>query len=73
MPTCIRCNKDDLKEDDFPLNGDGKGGRRKQCKNCMRDINKQWRIKNREKVAVYNRGRRGPKQEIAAAPDPQPT
>jgi hypothetical protein len=39
----------------------------------MRDINKQWRIKNREKVAVYNRGRRGPKQEIAAAPDPQPT
>ena len=31
------------KLEDFPLNGDPRGGRRHQCKVCMREINRKWR------------------------------
>lgn len=49
---------------DFPLNGDGKGGRRWQCKRCMRSRNKNWRANNKERVAQYNKERR-PKEKPA--------
>lgn len=43
--------------ENFPKNGDGKGGRRKQCKDCMQKINKGWRKRNKDKVSVYNKSR----------------
>lgn len=43
---------------DFPLNGDKRGGRRHQCRECMRQVNKSWRQSNVDKVSVYNRNRR---------------
>jgi sarcosine oxidase delta subunit len=57
MITCTRCNTT-KPEEEFPLNGDGKGGRRKQCKECMRTINKEWRKENKTKVHDYNKGRK---------------
>jgi hypothetical protein len=45
------------RETDFPLNGDGKGGRRKQCLSCMRKINRAWRAKNKQRVSAYNKKR----------------
>jgi hypothetical protein len=62
MPVCTKCEKD-LDEEDFPLNGDGKGGRRKQCRKCMREINRQWRQNNKDKVRDYNRARKSKKLE----------
>lgn len=56
---CTVCGRDQESEL-FPLNGDGKGGRRKQCKECMRSINHQWREKNKEKIKQYNQNRRKP-------------
>ena len=43
---------------DFPLNGDRRGGRRWQCKNCMRNRNKQWRSSNKSRVSEYNKKRK---------------
>lgn len=56
MIECTVCGKDQ-DEDNFPSNGDGKGGRRKQCKECMREINKEWRKLHKDKVALYNKNR----------------
>ena len=55
--TCTKCNEN-KNEEEFPLNGNGHGGRRKQCKKCMNEINKQWRRTNAEKVIKYNREKR---------------
>jgi hypothetical protein len=54
--TCTRCNqtKDEV---EFPSNGIGNGGYRKQCKACMKEINKQWRAANKQKVSEYNKKR----------------
>lgn len=71
--TCTRCNQE-KDENDFPLNGDGKGGRRKQCKACMKEINKQWRQANKDRISTYNREKRG-KQSTGQITTPvaQPT
>jgi len=66
------CCKQERSEDEFPLNGDKKGGRRKQCKECMRQINKQWREKNQERVTVYNKTRRNKGKQEATPPPPPP-
>ena len=55
--TCTICGVE-KHEDEFPLNGDGHGGRRKQCRECMRKINRDWRRKNKEKVSDYNKNRK---------------
>lgn len=57
MIECTICSieKD---EDSFPSNGDGKGGRRKQCKECMRKVNKEWRKQHKDKVSLYNKNRK---------------
>ena len=61
MPICTRCQSlgrpSDKTDEEFPSNGDGKGGRRKQCKECMREINKQWRATHKAEVAAYNKKR----------------
>lgn len=44
--------------DNFPLNGDKKGGRRWQCKACMRRKNREWRERNRDRIYKYNRQRK---------------
>ena len=31
------------KLEEYPFNGDPRGGRRHQCKECMREINRKWR------------------------------
>lgn len=68
----IDCTKCGLPKDEkeFPLNGDGKGGRRKQCLTCMREINKAWRKMNKEKVKNYNQQRNVPKADIQSEVDP---
>ena len=55
--TCTICGIE-KNEEEFPQNGDNRGGRRKQCKECMRKINREWRQKNKEKVSDYNRNRK---------------
>lgn len=56
MIKCTKCGKQ-KQQKEFPLNGDGRGGYRKQCKECMQTINKAWRKKNKQKVAQYNKNR----------------
>ena len=51
--------------ENFPLNGDGKGNRRWQCRECMRRINRGWRNKNREKISSYN-SKRGRDKSVEA-------
>lgn len=60
--TCKTCG-DDKDLDDFPLNGDRRGGRRWQCKSCMRDRNRQWRDTNKTRVAEYNKTRKKVKKK----------
>jgi len=55
--TCKKCNESKSIEE-FPLNGDGKGGHRWQCKECMRNINRKWRSENKDKVSAYNTDRK---------------
>lgn len=55
--TCTQCKKE-KDENDFPSNGDGRGGHRKQCKDCMREINKQWRASHKQIISEYNKKRR---------------
>ncbi len=55
--TCTKCLTPKI-PNDFPSNGDGKGGKRKQCKECMKEINKKWRKENAERVVNYNKNRR---------------
>jgi hypothetical protein len=52
---CTKCNTPKA-GDEFPSNG--AGGKRQQCKLCMREINKAWRARNKEKIATYNKERR---------------
>lgn len=54
---CTIC-KNEKSEDEFPLNGDKRHGRRHQCKECMRQINRAWRAKNKKHVALYNKKRK---------------
>lgn len=63
--TCTKCSKD-RPDSDFPANGDGKGGRRKQCKDCMRLINKDWRAAHRQAVSDYNKKRKKKEAEAVA-------
>lgn len=61
---CTRCSAD-KDENDFPSNGNG--GRRKQCRKCMQEINKAWRAVNKERVSTYNKNR--PKHGLPATLD----
>jgi hypothetical protein len=54
---CKKCGiEKDIEE--FPYNGDRRGGRRWQCKSCMRNINKSWRQENKQHVSDYNKSRK---------------
>lgn len=64
--TCTKCN-DPKDENEFPLNGDGKGGRRKQCRECMKNINKKWRADHKQAVSDYNKKRRKKQPQVAVA------
>lgn len=55
--TCRRCNQT-KSLDEFPSNGDERGGKRWQCKECMNKINRMWRSDNKERVSEYNRNRK---------------
>lgn len=55
--TCKKCGEEkDLEE--FPSNGDKRGGKRWQCKTCMRRINRTWRSENKKHVDDYNKTRK---------------
>lgn len=58
---CNKCSAD-KEETEFPSNGNG--GRRKQCRKCMQEINKAWRSVNKEHVSAYNKSR--PKHGLPA-------
>jgi hypothetical protein len=40
------------KLEEFPFNGDPRGGKRYQCKECMREINRKWRKDKKLKIKV---------------------
>lgn len=44
---CRKCGRE-LSIDAFPSNGAKREGYRYQCKECMRDINRSWRLKKRQ-------------------------
>lgn len=55
---CKICGKVKDLDNDFPLNGVKGEGRRWQCKECMKKINRNWRKKNKDKVSQYNKQRK---------------
>jgi len=55
LQRCTICDEE-MPLDEFPSNGND--GKRKQCKKCMRELNRRWRKENREKVSLYNKRRR---------------
>jgi len=55
---CNRCDRD-LPESEFPLDGGRRGNLRRQCKECMRKINREYRRKRKERMLREKQGGSG--------------